>query len=35
MWNIQRMVKCYASKTGIEKDITPHPLRHSFAIDSY
>ena len=32
---IQRMVKRYASKAGIEKDITLHTLRHSFATDLY
>jgi len=32
---VQRMVKRYASKAGIEKNITPHTLRHTFATDLY
>jgi len=32
---IQRMVKRYAVKAGIEKNISPHTLRHTFATDLY
>jgi len=32
---IQRMVKRYAVKADIEKDISPHTLRHTFATDLY
>jgi len=32
---IQRMVKRYAAKAGIEKDVHPHTLRHTFATDLY
>lgn len=31
--SIQRIVKCYATKAGIVKDVHPHTLRHTFATD--
>ena len=32
---VQRMVKRYAAKAGIDKNISLHTLRHSFATDLY
>ena len=32
---VQQMVKRYAAKAGIEKDVHPHTLRHTFATDLY
>ena len=32
---VQEMVKRYAAKAGIDKDVHPHTLRHTFATDLY
>lgn len=32
---VQDMVKRYAEKAGIEKNISPHTMRHTFATDLY
>jgi len=32
---VQEMVKRYATKAGIDKDVHPHMLRHTFATDLY
>lgn len=32
---VQEMVKRYAAKAGIDKDVHPHMLRHTFATDLY
>ena len=32
---VWRTIKTYAEKAGIEKDISPHTLRHTFATDLY
>ena len=32
---VQRMVKRYAAKAGINKNVSPHTMCHSFATDLY
>lgn len=32
---VQQMVERYSKKAGIEKNVTPHTLRHTFATDLY